>query len=135
LEQLPYPIFFFKKIKSCRKQPLSSPTSCRKQPVQSILERTISSRVSAIFAKLGGMQPLMSLLATTNTETGEFPRLSGRVDWNLLLFMERASSFRSKSCGGILPSNSLNLTSRHLRECKKKTTTGNGPLKWLLVCY
>jgi len=67
LEQLGY--FFKKRIKSCRKQ-----------PVQSILERTISSRVSAMFAKLGGMQPLMSLLATTNTETGEFPRLSGRVD-------------------------------------------------------
>lgn len=77
------------------------------------------------------MQPLKPLLANTSTETGEFPRFSGNEDWKLLLLMNRASSFRSKSLDGILPLNSLNRISRNLREGREKITEGNLPVNLL----
>jgi hypothetical protein len=111
----------------------SKPISAGKHPVRSLFRKTISFNVPAIFPMLLGMQPLRLLLATTTTEAGEFPRVSGMVDVNRLLFKNRASKSLLKSSGGSSPSKSLNLRSRYFRFGIPMTTVGNRPTNRLLL--
>lgn len=81
----------------------NSPISEGTHPFNPLFTRRISFKVSFIFDKLEGRQPLRSLFAKTTTETGEFPIFLGKDDWNLLLLMNKASSFKSKRVEGMLP--------------------------------
>lgn len=111
----------------------SNPISDGKHPESSLFSRTISFSVCDIFPMLFGMQPLILLFASTNTETGEFPRFSGIWEVNKLSFKNKASRSISKSSGGNSPSKLLNLRSRNLRLCISRTTVGKGPTKRLLL--
>lgn len=111
----------------------SSVISSGKQPERPLWAKLISSKVSPILPMLFGRQPLKWFCATTITEAGELPKFSGRLEWNLLLFMNMASSCLSKRAGGNAPSKSLNLISRYLRFGNSRTTCGNGPTKRLLL--
>lgn len=105
-----------------------------RHPVRLLLTRRSSFRVLPILPIVAGMQPPKSLLASTNTDTGEFPRLSGIPDRNLLLFRKMASRRGlPKIPAGILPSNSLNRRSKYLREGIDRITFGNLPTKRLLL--
>lgn len=104
---------------------LSNPISGGKHVFKPTFTRIISSKVPAIFDKLEGRQPLSSLFANTITETGEFPIFSGNDERNLLLLINKASSFKSKRAFGISPWNSLNRMSRYLRDVKQRSTEGN----------
>jgi hypothetical protein len=94
----------------------NKPISEGTQPFNPLFIRIISFKVSFIFDKLEGKQPLRLLFAKTITETGELPMFSGKEVWNLLLLMNKASSFKSKRHEGMLPWNSLNRISRNLSE-------------------
>lgn len=63
--------------------------------------------------RLAGTQPWSLLFATTITDTGELPKLSGRSKANLLWLMKMASKSLSNSSFGTVPSNSLNLRSKN----------------------
>ena len=82
---------------------------------------------------LEGTQPWNLLLARTMTDTGEFPKLSGRSKTNLLWLIKIASNGLSNSSFGTVPSNSLNLRSKNLSRGSFKTTCGNLPAKRLLL--
>jgi hypothetical protein len=112
---------------------LSSPTCGGMHPLSSSSMRTISLSVAAILPMDGGMHPPSLLCASTTTDAGEFPRLDGMGRVRRLLLRMMASSVRSKSAGGMGPSNSLNLRSRYLRDGSARTTSGNGPTRRLLL--
>ena len=112
---------------------LSFPMSAGKHPVRLLLIRTNSFKVFPIWPMLPGTHPWKWLFAKTTTEAGEFPRFSGIVDVNLLLFKKIASSVLLKSSGGNSPSKSLNLRSRYLISGIDKMVVGNGPTKRLLL--
>uniref|UniRef100_A0A2P2JKQ8 Uncharacterized protein MANES_03G067800 n=1 Tax=Rhizophora mucronata TaxID=61149 RepID=A0A2P2JKQ8_RHIMU len=86
-----------------------------------------------MFPKLDGTHPLKLLLANTMTDTGEFPKLSGRLNLNLLWLIKIASRGLSNSSFGTGPSNSLNLRSKYLRFGRLSTTSGNFPANRLLL--
>ena len=109
------------------------PISAGKHPASLLLETIISFRVFLIFPMLRGMHPWKWLLAMTKTETGEFPRVSGMMDVNRLLFKNKASSSMLKSSAGNLPSKSLYLRSRYLRFGIERTTWGKEPTNLLLL--
>ena len=111
----------------------SNPISAGKHPMRSLFKNTISFNVLAILPILLGMQPLRWLLATTTTEAGEFPKVSGIVDVNRLLFKNKASKSLLKSSGGNLPSKLLYLRSRYFKLGIVRTTIGNGPTSRLLL--
>lgn len=111
----------------------SFPISDGKQPERLLFKNIISFNVLAIFPMLHGMQPVRLLLATTTTEAGDEPRVSGMVDVNLLLFKNKASSSFRKSPSGNLPSKLLYRRSRYLSEGNDKTTVGNEPTNRLLL--
>ncbi|PKI50795.1 hypothetical protein CRG98_028790 [Punica granatum] len=94
--------------------------------------RMISLRLDML-ARLDGTQPWNLLLARTMTDTGELPKLSGRSKWNRLSLMKMASRSLSKSAGGTVPSNSLNLRSRNLSDGSARTKRGNFPANRLLL--
>ena len=104
-----------------------------KQDLKPLFMRMISLRFFDMLAMLAGRHPPKWLLASTITETGELPRLSGNPEENRLWLMKMASRFLSKSSGGTFPSNSLNRRSRNLREGNRRTTRGNLPAKRLLL--
>lgn len=112
---------------------LSLPMSAGKHPVMLLLIATNSFKVFPIWPMLPGMHPCKWLLAKTTTEAGDFPRFSGIVDTNLLLFKKIASSVLLKSSQGNSPSKSLNLRSRYLMSGIDRTGVGNGPTKRLLL--
>lgn len=95
--------------------------------------RMISFNVFPIFPMLPGIQPPRSLLANTNTETGEFPRFSGIPNWNLLSLRKMASRSLSNSFDGTEPSNSLNRRSKYLSFGRERNNLGNLPTKRLLL--
>lgn len=111
----------------------NTPKLSLKQPVSPLFIRRICVNVLAILEMLEGTHPRNPLLARTRTDTGEFPRFWGKEDWNLLLLMNKASSFLSKSSVGISPWNSLKRISRNFREGKEKTTDGKFPENLLLL--
>jgi hypothetical protein len=82
---------------------------------------------------LAGIQPLRWLWAKTTTDAGEFPKFSGIVDVNLLLFINIASSGLLKSSEGISPSKSLYLISMYLISGMERIGVGNLPTKRLLL--
>lgn len=100
---------------------------------RSPLFKKITSFSLVMLPRLAGTQPRNLLLATTTTDTGEFPKLLGISKTNRLSLTKRASSSMSKSCAGTPPSNSLNLRSRYLRDGSFSTTLGNFPAKRLLL--
>lgn len=83
--------------------------------------------------KLAGKHPWNLLFATTITDTGEFPKLSGSSKWNRLLLIKIASRSLSNSSLGTVPSNSLNLRSKNFNFGSRSTTAGNFPAKRLLL--
>lgn len=91
---------------------LSIPISSGKQDLNPLFIRMISLRFDML-PRLAGTQPWNLLLARTMTETGEFPKLSGRSNLNLLWLMKMASKSLSNSSLGTVPSNSLNLRSKN----------------------
>ncbi|KAG4168477.1 hypothetical protein ERO13_A12G026901v2 [Gossypium hirsutum] len=111
---------------------LSEPTSGGKQPPRSLFMKIISSKFS-ILPMLCGIQPLNLLLANVTTETVDWPIVSGMVEVNLLLFKNNASSFISKSSGGIWPSKLLNLMSMYLTLDQDNVTFGKEPTNRLLL--
>jgi hypothetical protein len=82
---------------------------------------------------LAGKHPEKLLFAKTITETGEFPKLSGISNTNLLLLMKIASRSLSNSDLGTDPSNSLYLKSRYFNFGNWRTTSGNLPANRLLL--
>jgi hypothetical protein len=82
---------------------------------------------------LAGIHPLRWLWAKTTTDAGEFPKFSGIVDVNLLLFINIASSGLLKSSEGISPSKSLYLISMYLISGMERIGVGNLPTKRLLL--
>jgi hypothetical protein len=113
--------------------PFKSVISSGKQPEKRLFEKRTSSNVFPILPMLVGMHPVNLLLAITITEAGELPKLSGMLEWNLLLLTKIASKSLWKSSGGNGPSKSLYLISRYLRVGKSNTTLGKGPTKRLLL--
>lgn len=111
----------------------SIPICVGKQPPKSLLEKTISFNVLAIFPMLFGMHPVSLLFAKTTTEAVDWPRVSGMEPVNRLSFTNKASSSFSKTSSGRLPSKSLNLMSRYLRAGNDRTTVGKGPTNRLLL--
>lgn len=110
-----------------------SPISLGKHPVKPLLVMIISLRVPFILTKLKGRHPFRSLFANTTTETGLFPKFSGKENWKLLLLMKSASSLTSKRREGTLPWKLLNLISKYFKLGMQRTTSGNGPENWLLL--
>ncbi|TYJ32275.1 hypothetical protein E1A91_A05G024600v1 [Gossypium mustelinum] len=92
----------------------------------------ISSR-AVMLPRLDGTHPRNLLLANTITETGELPKLSGRLNLKRLWLMKMASKSLSNSSFGTVPSNSLNLKSKNLSEGSLRTTSGNLPANLLLL--
>lgn len=107
--------------------------SSGKQPESTLFDKRISSSVFAILPMLFGIQPWILLFDKTSTETVEFPKFSGMIEWNRLSFKKSASSGLLKSWGGNGPSKSLYLRSRYFRDGNSKTTSGKGPTKRLLL--
>lgn len=91
----------------------SNPISEGMQDLNPLFIKIISLRLD-MFPMLDGTHPWNLLLATTMTDTGELPKLSGRSNLNLLWLMKIASSGLSNSSLGTVPSNSLNLRSKNL---------------------
>lgn len=108
------------------------PISFGRQDLKPLFIKIISFRFD-MFPKLDGTQPWNLLLASTMTETGEFPKLSGSSNLNLLWLMKMASKSLSKSSFGTDPSNSLNLRSRNFNIGNSRTTPGNFPANLLLL--
>lgn len=111
---------------------LSRPISGGRQDLNPLFIMMISLRLDML-PRLEGRQPWNLLLASTMTDTGELPKLSGRSNLNRLWLMKMASNGLSKSSFGTVPSNSLNLRSRNLSCGSFKTTSGNLPAKRLLL--
>lgn len=112
---------------------VNSPISSGKQDLNPLSKNIISFNVLDILPMLAGKHPWKLLFASTITETGELPKLSGRSKRNRLWFMKMASSGLSNSSLGTVPSNSLKRRSRYLREGNLSTTVGNLPAKRLLL--
>jgi hypothetical protein len=111
---------------------LSIPISGGRHEFKPLFIKIISFRFD-MFPKLDGTQPWNLLFATTITDTGEFPKLSGRLNTNLLWLMKMASNGLSKSSRGTDPSNSLNLRSKNFSDGSFRITTGNFPANLLLL--
>lgn len=126
------PIIRFR-LKSSTVKFFSFPISHGKQDERPLFLRISSCRVLAIRPKLTGTHPSSLLLATTRTETGELPILSGSDEENLLLFTKMASNSFSNSLFGSSPSNSLYRMSRYFRVGNWRRWSGNLPEKWLLL--
>lgn len=108
------------------------PISEGKQERNKLLLKMISFRLD-MFPILEGMHPWNLLLAKTTTETGELPKLSGRLKTKRLSFMKIASRSLSNNSFGTVPSNSLNLKSKNLSKGSRRTTSGNLPANLLLL--
>lgn len=109
------------KLKSNTVKFFNRPISAGTQDLKPLFMKIISSKLD-ILPRLAGTQPWNLLLASTMTETGEFPKLSGNSKENLLWLMNMASSGLSNNSGGTVPSNSLNLISRKINLGKLNTT-------------
>lgn len=110
----------------------SNPTSSGRHDLKLLFIRIIS--FSLVMLPIpAGTHPWKRLLASTITDTGEFPKLSGRSKTKRLWLMKIASRSLSKSSLGTVPSNSLNLRSRNLSCGRRSTTSGNLPAKRLLL--
>ncbi|RDX70943.1 hypothetical protein CR513_49759, partial [Mucuna pruriens] len=103
-----------------------SPISEGKHDRNALFIKMISFKLD-MFPRLAGMQPWNLLLASTMTETGEFPKLSGRSKTKRLSLMKMASRSLSNNSLGTVPSNSLNLRSKNLSDGRRRTTSGNFP--------
>ncbi|GER42054.1 Ig kappa chain V-VI region NQ2-6.1 [Striga asiatica] len=95
-----------------------------RQSVRLSFIRISSFKVPPIFPMLAGIHPPKLLFARTKTETGELPRLAGRLNRNRSLL---------KTSGGTGPSNSLNRRSRNFRDVMFSTTDGKPPTNRLLL--
>lgn len=103
-----------------------------KQELSPLFIKIISFSL-VILPKLAGKHPWNLLLARTMTDTGEFPKLSGSSNLNLLWLIKIASKSLSNSSLGTPPSNSLNLRSKNLSVGSLRTTSGNLPANRLLL--
>lgn len=110
----------------------NKPSSSGKQDLNPLFIRIISFSL-VMFPIPAGTQPWNLLSARTITDTGEFPKLSGKSNTNLLLLMNIASKSLSNSSFGTVPSNSLNLRSRNFSSGNRSTTAGNFPANLLLL--
>ncbi|KAL9263090.1 hypothetical protein AKJ16_DCAP26043 [Drosera capensis] len=110
----------------------SRPISSGKQDLNPLFNNKISLSLDML-TMLVGRHPPNWLFATTITDTGEFPKLSGISNRNLLLLIKIASRSLSNNSLGTLPSNSLNLRSRYFNEGSVSTTFGNFPARRLLL--
>ncbi|RDX83888.1 hypothetical protein CR513_35146, partial [Mucuna pruriens] len=110
----------------------SNPISSGKHDLNALFIRIISFSLFMLPIP-AGTHPWKWLLAKTMTETGEFPKLSGRSKTKRLWLMKIASRSLSKSSLGTVPSNSLNLRSRNFSCGRRSTTSGNFPAKRLLL--
>lgn len=111
---------------------LSNPISGGRHEFKPLFIKMISLRFDML-PKLEGTQPWNLLFAKTITDTGEFPKLSGRLNTNRLWLIKMASRGLSKSSRGTVPSNSLNLRSKNFSDGSFRTTTGNFPANLLLL--
>lgn len=62
----------------------------------------------------------------TLTEAIQLSKFGDKENWNLLLLVKRASSWRSKFCEGMSPLNLLNLMSKYFNEDMLIATEGKG---------
>lgn len=95
------------KLRSSTVSPLSAPISGGMHDLSPVFMRMIWSSVPDMLATDAGRHPPKSLLASTSTDAGELPTLSGIRKRNRLELRKMASSWRSKSSGGTGPSKSL----------------------------
>lgn len=109
------------KLKSNTVKFFNNPISAGTQDLKPLFMKIISFKL-VMLPRLAGTQPWNLLLASTMTETGEFPKLSGNSKENLLWLMNMASRGLSNNSGGTVPSNSLNLISRNINFGKLSTT-------------
>uniref|UniRef100_J3L1J5 Uncharacterized protein n=1 Tax=Oryza brachyantha TaxID=4533 RepID=J3L1J5_ORYBR len=112
---------------------VSIPSSGGMQDLSPVFMRMISSSVRDMLAMEAGRQPPKSLLASTSTDAGELPTLSGIWKRRRLELRKMASSGRSKSSRGTGPSKSLNRRSRYRRLGIRSTTSGKAPTRRLLL--
>ncbi|KAF1872684.1 hypothetical protein Lal_00016521 [Lupinus albus] len=110
----------------------NNPISDGKHERNALFIRIISFKFD-MFPILAGIQPWNLLFARTITETGEFPKLSGRLNTKRLSFMNIASRSLSNNSLGTVPSKSLNLRSKNFSSGSVNTTFGNFPTNLLLL--